>query len=381
TFIQAKTTIGRGSSVAGTPRAHGLGIDASELTRLANEYSSDRGIDLWNDFADVNARPTAMPAWPVPDLSDVTMTDDIGTEISTRELSGKFVERMLSAGANLIGGSADLGSSTNVKTHAVREISPGEFIGNYINYGVREHAMGAIMNGLAAAGMRPFGGTFLAFSDYMRPSIRLAALSGLPVVYVFTHDSVAVGEDGPTHQPVEQLPALRLIPNMNVFRPCNGVEVAAAWTFALSDTSRPSCIVLSRQPVRPGATPVDADLSRGAYIIHRATARRVNVTILTTGSEVPLSIDVAEKLGPDVQVVSVLDVATFRDAPDEYRREMLRGYVVAIEAAATSPWFEFADAVVGIDEFGASGDGASVYRRCGFDADTIADQIRRGMKR
>lgn len=381
-FIQAKTVIGRGSSAAGTSRAHGLGLDMAELDKLAADLWSDRGMELWSEFASESANAAdAMPAWSAPDLSNINVTWDMDMDAATRELSGIFLSRLMDENPNLIVGSADLGGSTNVKNAAARDIMPGEFVGNYINYGVREHAMGAVMNGLAAAGLRPAGSTFLVFSDYMRPSIRLAALSGLPVIYVFTHDSVAVGEDGPTHQPIEQLPSLRLMPNLNVFRPCNGPEVAAAWTFALSDTARPSCIVLSRQKVRQIATPADADLSRGAYIIRPARGGRVRATLIATGTEVPLAVATAEKMGAGVQVVSMPCVSMFRAQSDAFKKEILRGYVVAIEAAAAAPWFEFADAVVGIDEFGASGDGAAVYEKYGFDADIIARQIEKNIKK
>ncbi|MDE6481473.1 MAG: transketolase [Alphaproteobacteria bacterium] len=381
-FIQAKTVIGRGSSAAGTSRAHGLGLDMAELEKLAADLWSERGMELWAEFASESANATdAMPAWSASDLSNINITWDMDKDAATRELSGIFLSRLMDENPNLVVGSADLGGSTNVKSAAARDIMPGEFVGNYINYGVREHAMGAVMNGLAAAGLRPAGSTFLVFSDYMRPSIRLAALSGLPVIYVFTHDSVAVGEDGPTHQPIEQLPSLRLMPNLNVFRPCNGPEVAAAWTFALSDTARPSCIILSRQKVRQIATPADADLSRGAYIIRPARGGRVRATLIATGTEVPLAVAAAEKMGAGVQVVSMPCVSMFRAQSDAFKKEILRGYVVAIEAAAAAPWFEFADAVVGIDEFGASGDGAAVYEQYGFDADIIARQIEKNIKK
>jgi transketolase len=214
------------------------------------------------------------------------------------------------------------------------------------------------------------------FSDYMRPSIRLAALSGLPVVYVLTHDSVAVGEDGPTHQPIEQLPSLRLIPNLNVFRPCNGTEMAYCWNRALTEQNKPTCIVLSRQAIRLVDSPLGCDMSRGAYIIQYAKTSRVRATILATGAEVPLAIDVAEKLGGAVQVVSVVSVSDFRQQNSEYKKQMLRGFVIAIEAAASAPWFEFADAVVGIDRFGLSGDGAEVYSQMGFDVDAIVNDIK-----
>ncbi|MBD5400775.1 transketolase [bacterium] len=375
-FIQARTTIGRNSSAAGTPRAHGLGLPIKELQDLATNFHSDLGMELWNEFADMYPRGGVLPAWPVPDMGDINVTWDTNTDASTRELSGHFLDRLMASGANLIVGSADLGGSTNVKGESVQEIAPGEFIGNYINYGVREHAMAAVMNGMAAAGLRPVGSTFLVFSDYMRPSMRLAALSGLPVIYIFTHDSIAVGEDGPTHQPIEQLPSLRLMPDLNVFRPCNGVEIASAWTMALSDTSRPSCIVLSRQKICQVATPDNVDLARGAYVIHSAGVRRARATIIATGSEVPLAVDVAKKLGTDVRVVSMPCVSQFRAQSTEYKQEILQGYVVAIEAAASAAWFEFADAVVGVDTFGASGDGAAVYAKCGFDVDAIVSALK-----
>lgn len=378
-FVQSRTVLGRGSSVAGTSRAHGYGVSEDELVQLRDLYKSARGAELWNGLADVRRGGATLPAWPVPDLSGISITDTPGDKISTRELSGKFLARLLAHSANLIVGSADLGGSTNVKSESTQEIKPGEFIGNYINYGVREHAMGAIMNGMAAVGLRPVGSTFLVFSDYVRPSIRLAALSGWPVVYVFTHDSIAVGEDGPTHQPIEQLPSLRLMPNLNVFRPCNGAEVATAWTMALTDVSRPSCMILSRQKIEQIPIPdgAEVDLMRGGYVIYPATARNVRITLIATGSEVPLAVSVAKKLGGDVQVVSMPSVATFRAQDTDYQHQVLRGYVVAIEASAAAPWFEFADAVVGIDDFGMSGDGDAVYAKCGFDADLIAHQIER----
>ncbi len=378
TFIQCKNIIGRDSSVAGLPAAHGLALKDAELMRLINKFISPLGEELWASVA------ADAPAKYVMNPLDVD-TDSIpvpwsATDISTRELSGMYLGQLMLAGARLIVGSADLAGSTNVKTASHRDILPGDFNGNFINYGVRESAMGAIMNGLAASGMRAVGSTFLVFSDYMRPSIRLAALSGLPVVYVFTHDSIAVGEDGPTHQPIEQLPSLRLMPGLDVFRPCNGVEVASAWRAALRSRARPSCIVLSRQKFRQIPTPPAADVARGAYVICPAKSKRVRITLIATGSEVPLAVDVAHKLGKDVQVVSMCCVERFRRQSDEYKSEMLRGNVVAIEAAATAPWFEFADAVVGINGFGLSGAGAEVYNRFGFNADIIARDIAKKFK-
>ena len=376
-FICCKTQIGHDSSVAGTPRAHGYGLKPDEMSELISRLDSERGRELWNALAD-NATVVMSPDTFVADF-DVELPD-IPEKISTRELSGMYINAMLNAGVPLIGGSADLGGSTNAKVPASRDIEPTDFNGNYINYGVREHAMGAIMNGLAACGLRPYGSTFLVFSDYMRPAMRVAAISGLPVIYVLTHDSVAVGEDGPTHQPIEQLPSLRLMPNMNVFRPCNMAEVAYAYRTALKSTVRPTSIILSRQGIKQIPTPLDADISRGAYIIHPAGARNVRMTLLATGAEVPLAVAVATKLGPDVQVASVPCVSAFRAAPNEYKANILRGRIIAIEAAAAAPWFEFADAVIGIDRFGLSGDGASVCDALGFSVDAIVRDISRMTK-
>ena len=372
TFIQCKTTIGKYSSVAGTSRAHGFALDESELERLIKNLDSTTGRKLW---ADVAARPAA-PKFPhkAIDFSGVKILCNVD-DMSTREMSGLCIDEFLRAGINIIGGSADLGSSTNTWTKNSVAIAPVSYVGNFVEYGVREHAMGAIMNGMAAAGLRVFGSTFLVFSDYMRPAMRIAAMAGLPVVFVLTHDSISVGEDGPTHQPIEQLPSLRLIPNMNVFRPCNMAEVATAWHRALREKSRPSCIVLSRQKIKNIPSPAGAELSRGAYIIRPARSAHVRVTLIATGSEVPLAIDVAKKLGDNVQVVSCPSVEYFRAQSALYKQKILRGYVVAIEAAATSPWFEFADAVVGVNRFGISGLGQEVYSAMGFDAEQIARDI------
>ena len=376
-FVQSKTQIGLGSTLVGSNKAHGFALNDSEMMQLVQRYLSPRGEEMWEQ---VRLKNVPVVSGHIDDkLPNVTMPV-VGTAISTRELSGICLAELIRNGVNVVGGSADLGSSTNVKGKLSRPISANDFSGNYINFGVREHAMGAIMNGMALSGMRVFGSTFLVFSDYMRPSIRLAALSGLPVVYVFTHDSVAVGEDGPTHQPIEQLPSLRLIPNLNVFRPCNVNEVLYAWQRALSEKKRPSCIVLSRQTIKQIETPLGADVARGAYVIWPAIAARVRATIIATGSEVPLAVMVAQRLGNAVQVVSMPSVADFRLQDDEYKQKILMGTVVAIEAAASAPWFEFADAVIGIDMFGMSGAGDAVYSEMGFDIDTIVGDIKSKIK-
>lgn len=371
-FIQVKTVLGYGSTLAGKSAAHGLALTPQEITKLMRQYVSGTGEARWAQVAAGTVKHFLQKSATIIPKPKFDVDDNV---TSTRELSAKYLNLLLENGANLVGGSADLGSNTGARVAASREITAKDFSGNYINYGVREHAMGGIMNGLCAGGVRPYGSTFLVFSDYMRPSIRIAAMSKLPVVYIFSHDSVAVGEDGPTHQPVEQLSSLRLIPNLNVLRPCNGTEVAWTWQTALMDTTRPSAIILSRQKFEQIKTPHGVDLSNGAYVIYPASSRRVKITIIATGAEVPFAINVAKKIGPSVQVVSMPSVERFRAAPQKYQKDLLRGFVVAIEAAAGAPWFEFADAVVGIERFGMSGDGATVMTKMGFDADVVSRDI------
>ena len=304
---------------------------------------------------------------------------DVPRFISTREMSGLYLSKIIQRTQGIICGSADLGRSTNVLVDGMHDITADDFSGNYINYGVREHAMAAIMNGMAYSGLRAVGSTFLVFSDYMRGAMRLSALSGLPVVYVLTHDSIAVGPDGPTHQPVEQLAGLRLIPNMNVFRPCNMIEVAWSWRMALTETTRPSCIVLSRQKILGAGAPVWGYVDAGGYLIYKPAGQRIRLTIIATGSEVPLAIAVARCIG-GTQVASMPSLSHFRDMDNEYKANILRGRVIAIEAGATASWFEFADDVIGIDDFGLSGPGDMVYRECGFDVNAIVHAIRTKMK-
>jgi transketolase len=197
----------------------------------------------------------------------------------------------------------------------------------------------------------------------------------LPAIYVFSHDSIAVGEDGPTHQPVEQLPSLRLIPNLNVYRPCNITEMAYAWNSAIMEMDTPSAIILSRQKFKQISTPTGSDLSRGAYVIYHAKSGRAKTTIIATGSEIPLAVEIASQF-KNVQVVSVVNMRDFKAQDIKYKSSLLRGCVIAIEAASPNPWFEIADAVIGIDKFGASGNGDELYREYGFDADKIIKEIR-----
>lgn len=370
-FIQCKNTLGRGSSLSNKSSAHGFALSDTEMLSLISKNTDAEGLRLWDI---VKRRPIAESVRAVHALPRIKIPKT-PERISTRELSGIYLDLLIRGGTDLIIGSADLANNTNVKTSKAKPITADNFNGNFINYGVREHAMSTIMNGMAVDGLRAVGSTFLVFSDYMRPSIRIAALSGLPNIYVFSHDSIGVGEDGPTHQPIEQLPSLRLIPNMNVYRPCNMTEIAYAWNASIKNMDSPSAIILSRQKFKQISTPIDSDLSRGAYVIYPARSGRARTTIIATGSEIPLAVEIAARF-KNIQVVSMVNMADFKKQDSKYKSSLLRGCVIAIEAAAPDTWFEIADAVIGVDQFGASGDGETLYREYGFDADKIIKEIK-----
>ena len=374
-FIQCKNILGRGTSLANDARAHGFALSDTEMLSLIAKNADADGLKLWSVVA---KRPIAKTIRAI-NASMRVKIPKTPEHISTRELSGIYLDLLMRAGCDLITGSADLADNTRVKTSVSKDIVPNKFDGNYINYGVREFGMAAIMNGMAIGGLKNVGSTFLAFSDYMRPAIRIAAMSKLPVIYVFSHDSIAVGQDGPTHQPVEQLSSLRLIPNLMVYRPCNMAEVAYVWNTMLLDNEHPSAIILSRQKFKQIASPTDSEMSRGGYIIYPAKSGHAKTTIVATGSEIPLAVDIASQF-KNVQVVSMLNMSVFREQNESYKRQILRGCVIVIESSSPSPWFEIADAVIGVDKFGASGDGNTVYNAYGFDSEKIIKEIKRYIK-
>ncbi|HET7086897.1 MAG TPA: transketolase [Rhizomicrobium sp.] len=312
----------------------------------------------------------------------------------TRKMSEKALDVINAQLTNTVGGSADLTPSNNTKTKNIDGISPGNFSGRYIHYGIREHGMAAAMNGLALhGGIIPYGGTFMVFSDYCRPSIRLAALMGIRVVFVMTHDSIGVGEDGPTHQPVEHLAALRAIPNLLVMRPADGVETTECWELALNNNRRPSLIAFSRQDVptvRVGHTAENLS-ARGAYEL--AGDANAKVTFLATGTEVSLAVEARNKLaaeGIPSRVVSMPCWKLFEEQPEEYRKKILGpGTVkVAIEAAAREGWDRYigsellgnAGAFIGMHSFGASGPYKDVYAKFGITADAAVAAAKKLLK-
>jgi transketolase len=308
-----------------------------------------------------------------------------GAKLATRQSSQKVLEKLMPVIPVLIGGSADLTGSVGTLTKLHTIVKPGDFAGNYIHYGVREHAMSAAMNGLALhGGIVPYGGTFLVFSDYCRPSIRLSALMGQRVVYVMTHDSIGLGEDGPTHQPVEQLASLRAMPNLLVMRPADSVECAECWEIALLNRDRPTILALTRQGVPLLRTaPTSENLSaNGAYVLVEPEGGR-DVTLLGTGSEVSLALDAAKMLqgeGIKAAVVSMPCWELFEAQDEKYRKSVLgQGPRVGVEAAVAfgwEKWLQPCGAFIGMRGFGASAPAQDLYKHFGITPEAVATAAR-----
>ena len=305
--------------------------------------------------------------------------------LATRKSSEMFLNIITNL-PNLIGGSADLAGSNNTKTKDHKIIKPGNFLGNYIHYGVREHAMCGIMNGIALhSNLIPYGGTFLIFSDYCKPSIRLAAMMKQKVIYVFTHDSIGLGEDGPTHQPIEQLTSLRSIPNLNVFRPADLIETFECWQLALESKDTPSVIALTRQGINPVRVKdsLKNESSAGAYEILR-TGDNISVTILATGSETSLAIDVGHKLATDgiySKIISMPCQELFDQQSETYKNKILAetNLIVSIEAAETNYWKKYTKnngLNFGINDFGKSAPYKKIYDHFGLNLESVVKKIR-----
>ncbi|MBA3629845.1 MAG: transketolase [Actinobacteria bacterium] len=304
---------------------------------------------------------------------------EVGTQVATRSASGKVLNAIASEVPELVGGSADLAPSTDTYLEGFADVSCGDFSGRNFHFGVREHAMGSMMNGIIAhGGLRPYGGTFFVFSDYMRPSIRMAALMGLPVVFVFTHDSIGLGEDGPTHQPVEHLAALRAIPNLLVIRPADANETAQAWRVALDRRESPTALILTRQKLPVLPEPLDDAVSRGAYVI----ADGKDVVLVATGSEVHLALSARRLLadgGVSARVVSMPCWELFESQLSAYRDQVLPPGVprLGVEAARSFGWCTWVDDVVSLDRFGASAPAETLFGEFGFTPENVAQRARR----
>ncbi len=308
-------------------------------------------------------------------------------KIATRKASEVVLETLAPALPEMIGGSADLSESNATLWSHARVFNREHPDGNYIHWGVREFGMTAALNGVSLhGGLLAFGATFLIFSDYARNAIRLSALMKLPTILVLSHDSVALGEDGPTHQPIEQLASLRLIPGLVLWRPADGIETACAWQAAIRSDEHPTLIVLTRQglPLLPRTAQAESEIHRGGYILHEPDGTP-EVILIATGSEVALALEAAGQLmqsGIGARVVSMPSVEVFETQDAAYREAVLPRSIarrLVIEAGATAPWFRFAGAqgdVLGIDRFGLSGPGDAVYRFLGFTVDAIVERTR-----
>jgi transketolase len=343
----------------------------AELAREWEDFSAGRLKAGWEK---------AIPIWKPEDGA-----------VATRSASGKVLNAIADYAPQLIGGSADLAPSNNTYLKGKKDFAP-HAPGRNIHFGVREHAMGAALNGMALSGMLlPYGGTFLVFSDYLRPSMRLSALMGTHVIYVFTHDSIGVGEDGPTHQPIEQLASQRALPNLTVIRPCDANETAEAWKFALENKA-PVSLILSRQnlPVLDrGIYPAASEILKGGYVLSDSRGTP-DIILMASGSEVQLALGAAAELkkqGKKVRVVNIASFDLFDKQPDNYKEKVLPLKVerrLAIEAASPASWYKYVGLkgdIIGINRFGASAPGKVVFEKFGFTVENVVKRAHLLLKR
>ncbi len=347
-------------------------------------------------FPDLSSEFTRRLNGELPENWKETLPDFTSeAAMATRGASGKTLNSIAGAIPELMGGSADLAASNLTMIKESERMSADQPNGRNIFFGVREHAMGSVMNGMALhGGLLPYGGTFLVFSDYMRPAIRLAAMMGLHVVYVFTHDSIGLGEDGPTHQPVEMLPVLRAIPNLTVIRPADAVEAAEAWRVAMERSGGPTALVLTRQKLTPlDRSKLDANKSgvaRGAYVLAEADGAKPDALLIATGSEVSIALEAQGKLrdsGVAARVVNMPCAEVFAEQDSEYQDEVLPPEIrtrVAIEAAHPMSWFRWVGLdgdVIGMERFGASAPFERLYQEFGITADAAVDRVKKLLDR
>ncbi|MHB1316103.1 MAG: transketolase [Christensenellales bacterium] len=416
-LIMVRTIIGFGSpNKAGKAEAHGapLGAEEAALTKenlgwpqeplfhipagvkehfskLARKnyllrQSWDELMEKYRqEFPDLAHRWEEWMTGDFPDPENDPALWDFDKPMATRDASGKIMQALSRYIPNMMGGSADLSTSTKTSLKNLGDFQHDNPFGSNLFFGVREHAMAAILSGLSLhGGIRPFGSTFLVFYDYMKPAVRLAALMRLPVVYVFTHDSIYAGEDGPTHQPIEQLANLRSVPDLNVLRPADGRETAAAWLYAVKNTKGPTVLVLTRQAL-PQLSGTGREAARGGYILRREGKESPDMILLASGSEVSLVVAAWEELkkeGISARVVSMMSWELFRKQSRAYREEVLPSACVkrlAVEASHPMGWESFVGSegrVVGISRFGASAPGEVVADKMGFSVENILKAAR-----
>lgn len=419
TLVACKTQIGYGAPTkCGTSKCHGSPLGEEELAamrqnlnwnyepfevpadvleawRAAGSRSHDaflawekRARAKGREFLDVIA--DKLPAGWDKELNELKrQAVKEKTKVATRKASQMCLEAIVPHIPEIVGGSADLAASNLTFTSASKTVTKDDYNGNNVMYGIREHAMAAIMNGMALhGGIIPFGGTFFVFSDYMRPAMRLAALMGIRVIYVLTHDSIGVGEDGPTHQPIEHLASYRCMPNILTFRPCDVVETAEAWQIALETEDKPSLLALTRQGLPLLRTTAEVNLSaKGGYVIAGEDKKR-QATIIATGSEVSLAVEAMNKLaeeGIKVAVVSMPSTELFDAQPIDYQEQVLgKAPRIAVEAASKFGWEKYVGLegdIIGMDGFGASGPAEELYKYFGITVEEVADAVKNCLKK
>ena len=411
TLIDCKTTIGYGAPTkAGTSAAHGAPLGVDEINGLKQALhwpyeAFDVPQDVLDEWRQIGQRgKEARLNWEkrlnaspdkneflrrvvdnrLPDVPNWSAYKEKLMEekpvLATRKASQNALQVLVPAIPELVGGSADLSASNLTKTPDHTDIFAGHFNGNYVNYGIREHAMGAMMNGMALhGGIIPYGGTFLVFADYLKPALRLSALMKQRVIYVFTHDSIGVGEDGPTHQPIEQLAMLRATPNVLVFRPCDALETAESWETALKHTTGPSALILTRQPLPFLRTSsLTNQTAAGAYILSEAAGAR-DVTLIATGSEVQLAVEAQQQLkemNVEAAVISMPCQELFKQQPLSYQNHILgTAPRIAIEALSDFGWHRYADTVVSMKGFGASAPADQLFERFGLTTAHVVEVV------
>lgn len=412
TLIEIKTIIGKHSALQGTSAVHGAPLTKEDITDIKEKLKvrdipfavSQNVIDDFrylintrceNEETAFNEKIESLTDKEKQELS-YFMNEDKSiflkeliyepptdkNEEAVRITSSKLLNAIVPNFPYIIGGSADLfgANKTYIKDGGV--FSPEDYLGKNIYFGVREHAMGAILNGLALHGFRPYGSTFLSFSDYLKPAIRMACMMNLPVTYIFTHDSISVGEDGPTHQPVEQLLSLRTMPNLDVFRPADTNEVIGTYKVVLEKTTGPAAICLSRNTLPILETAKANEVERGGYVIYDSIKKPQGI-IISSGEEVSISIEVAKRLrtkGLDVRVVSMPNLGRFLKQDDEYIESVIPVEVrkIVVEAASSYSWHGLifnSKYLITLDEFGASGKKDDVHKKYGFDVESLEQKI------
>lgn len=420
TLIEIKTIIGYGSpNKGGKSAAHGAPLGREEVALVKQAYQWTYAEDFyipeevkahfaaikeklaqkekeWQElferykqaYPDLARQLEQAMAGQLPEgWSNHMPTFEIGSSLATRAASGATINALAKNVPMFLGGSADLASSNNTMIKEEKNFAADDYSGRNIWFGVREHAMGAALNGMALhGGVKVYGGTFFVFSDYLRPAIRLAALQQLPVIYVFTHDSIAVGEDGPTHEPIEHLPSLRAMPGLTVFRPADAHETVSAWKVAM-ELKGPSALVLTRQgvPVLEETLNRDEQVAKGAYVLTETAGKEIDVILLATGSEVSLALQAKaelEKEGLGVRVVSMPSWELFEEQEESYKEEVLPPQIkkrLALEMAYPLGWEKYVGDegdILGITTFGASAPGHILLKEYGFTVEHVVSRVK-----